>query len=101
LKDSGIKFELPTYVSLVSDHFYQKFDGSGGGSGVGLFSTEFKVTVPLKFVSKAYGFWSVYAGFRYDYLNNVGLLDGNTATTTPTEHQHNLFLFHGGFNVFF
>jgi len=96
-----VKFELPTYVSLVSSKFYQKLDGSGGGSGVGVFSSEFKVTVPLTFVSKAYGLWNVYAGFRFDYLNNPGVIDGNEITTTPGQHQHDLYLFHGGFNVFF
>jgi len=95
-----VKFELPTYFSLVSNNFYQKFDG-GGDSGVGLISTEFKVTVPITCISKAYGLWSVYAGFRYDYLVNNGVMDGNEIIATPGNHEHNLFLFHGGFNVFF
>ena len=96
----GLKIELPTYLSLVSNNFYQRFDGSGS-SGVGVVSSEVKATLPLPFISKAYGFWNIYAGVRYTYLNNEGVIDGNEATTTPGNHERDLWLFHGGFNVFF
>jgi hypothetical protein len=72
-----LKLELPSYLSIVSSNFYQRHNNTGGGSGLGLVSTMFKATVPLRFINPSYGKWSFYAGVQYDYLNNPGLLDGN------------------------
>jgi hypothetical protein len=96
-----LKLELTTYLTLPSDHFYQRADGSGGGTGLGLASTFFKATVPLGFISKSYGQWSVYAGVQYDYLNNPGLLDGNEFAGAANSRQRNIVQFHGGITVHF
>lgn len=97
-----VTFELPSYVSLVSSNFYQRISGAGGGSGVGLFSTEFKVSAPITFVPKAYGFWTGYVGVQYDYISNAGALDGNaTFGASAPSRDHNLVQFHTGIQIFF
>jgi hypothetical protein len=95
-----ITIELPTYFSVVSDHFYQKLDGTGGGSGMGVFSSEIKASVPLNFIPKSYGHWTAYTGFQYYYLSNAGVLDGNSVLGTGSR-EHNLFQFHTGVQIFF
>jgi hypothetical protein len=95
-----ITIELPTYFSEVSDNFYQKLDGTGGGSGVGLFSSEIKASVPLNFIPKSYGHWTAYVGFQYDYLSNAGVLDGNSVLGTGTR-THDIYQFHSGVQIFF
>ena len=100
-KDIPLELSLPTYVNIVNDDFYQRFDGTPGGSGAAVFSTELKATVPLKFIPKQYGFWSVYAGFQYYHLDNAGLLDGNQVLGADAERQNNLYQVHGGITVFF
>lgn len=99
-KAGPVKFEFPTYINLVDEDFYQKFDGTGGGSGLAVFGTEVKVSVPLTFVPKDLGFWNLYAGVKYYHLNNDGLLDGNSVLT-PREHKDDLVQFHGGISIFF
>jgi hypothetical protein len=99
-KAGPVKFEFPTYINWVDGDFYQKFDGSGGGSGVAVFGTELKVSVPLTFVPKDLGFWSLYAGVRYYHLSNDGLRDGNSVLTADGD-KDNLVQFHGGISIFF
>lgn len=89
-----LKLELPSYVLIPGKNFYQRADGSGGGTDIALLATTFKVTVPLVFIPQSYGKWSVYAGVQYDYLNNPGLLDGNEITAN--NRQRNFVVFHGG-----
>jgi hypothetical protein len=95
-----LKIEFPTYLSFPSDHFYQRFDGQPASSTVGLFTTEFKATVPLNFVPKGYGNWSLYAGVQYYYLENGGLLDGNQVLAT-SKRKRDIVQFHGGLTIFF
>jgi hypothetical protein len=95
-----LTIELPTYVNFPSDNFYQNFAGKGSVSTVGLFTTELKGTVPLKFIPKGYGNWSVYAGVQYYYLINQGLLDGNQVLAT-SERKHSLWQVHGGLTIVF
>jgi len=99
-KDIPLILSLPTYVNIVDEHFYQRFDGTPGGSGAAVFSTEIKAEVPLKFIPKQYGFWSIYAGFQYYHLDNAGLLDGNQVLATA-QRENNLYQVHGGLTVFF
>lgn len=96
-----ITLDVPTYFSVVSDNFYQRLNGSGGGSGVGVFSSEFKVAMPIKCIPKSYGSWTAYTGFQYYYLNNPGVLDGNTVLGTESGRNHNLYQFHAGVQLFF
>ncbi len=94
--------DFPTYVSLVSNNFYQRKDGSGGGSGVGVFSSEIKATVPITFIPKEYGNWSTYVGFQYYYIANQGALDGNaTLGASAPNRDHSLYQVHAGIQLFF
>ncbi len=95
-----VKFEFPTFINLVDGDFYQQFDGSGGGSGLAVFCTEVKASLPLDFVPKDLGFWTLYAGVKYYHLDNAGLSDGNSVLT-PNEHRDDLVQFHGGISIFF
>lgn len=99
-KAGPVKFEFPTYINIVDGDFYQKFDGTGGGSGLAVFGTELKVSVPLTFVPKDMGFWTLYAGVKYYHLSNDGLRDGNMVLTA-NEHKDDLVQFHGGISIFF
>jgi len=99
-KAGPVKVELPTFINLVDDEFYQQFDGSPGGSGLAVFCTGVKLSVPLTFVPKDLGFWTLYAGVKYYHLENEGLLDGNSVLT-PNEHREDLVQFHGGLSIFF
>ena len=95
-----LTLEMPTFANFVGTHFYQKFNGSGGGSGFALISTELKGTVPIKCIPKGYGLWSVYAGVQYYNLQNEGLLDGNEVLAT-SHRQRNLVQGHVGLTIFF
>jgi len=93
--------ELPTYILIPGADFYQRANGAGGGTDLGLFSSTLKATVPLNFPGTAGGKWSLYGAVQYDSLNNPGLLDGNLVTASTAHRQRNLVVFHGGFNVRF
>jgi hypothetical protein len=99
-KAGPVKFEFPTFINLVAEDFYQQFDGSGGGSGLAVFCTSVKASIPLTFVPKDMGFWTLYAGVKYYHLSNDGLRDGNSVLTA-NEHKDDLVQFHGGLSIFF
>jgi len=94
------KIEVDTAANFVSSDFYQKFDGSNGGSGFAMFSTYPKVSVPLKFMGSNYGAWTAYGGVAYFHLRNEGLLDGNQVLANP-ERKSNLARIRGGVSIFF
>jgi hypothetical protein len=94
------KVEVDTAANFVSSDFYQRFDGSNGGSGLAVFSTYPKISTPLKFLGAGYGAWTAYAGVVYLHLRNEGLLDGNQVLAT-SERLHNLTLIRAGFTIFF
>ncbi len=96
-----VKIEIPTYINIVGDDFYQQFDGSGGGSGLAVFGTGIKASLPLTFVPKEYGFWTAYAGVKYYHLSNDGLLDGNQVLGADGARDEDLLQFHCGLSIFF
>ncbi len=65
------------FANFVSEDFYQRSNGTPGGVGLAVISTEIKATTPLKFIPISYGAWSAYAGVQYYHLDNPGLEDGN------------------------
>ncbi len=97
----SIKFEAPTFANYVGTDFYQQFNGAPGGSGFAVLATGLKASVPLKFVPKSIGSWTLYAGVKYYHLDNPGLLDGNQALGADGERKRNLVQFHGGLAIFF
>lgn len=94
-----LTISLPTFINICGDDFYQKFDGSSGGSGLAVFCTQLKFTTPLTFIPKSYGSWNAYASVQYYHLNNDGLHDGNIALGSGTSDD--LVQFHAGVSVFF
>ena len=84
----------------MGSSFYQRFDGSDGGSGLALVSVSPKVSVPLKFLGVSHGAWKASFAASYFHFRNEGLLDGNQVLANP-ERESNLTQFHGGLSVFF
>jgi hypothetical protein len=98
---TSVKFEFPTFINIVGNSFYQQADGTAGGSGLAVFRTGVQASIPLNFMPKHMGSWSLYAGVKYYHLNNPGLLDGNVALGADGDRKRNLFQFHGGVSIFF
>jgi len=101
VKLGPVKLEFPTYINLTGSEFYQEFDGTGGGSGLAVFGTEVKASVPLTFIPKEAGFWTGYVGVKYYHLSNDGLLEGNQVLGAQAERDENLVQVHGGISIFF
>jgi hypothetical protein len=99
VKAGPVKFEFPTYINIVDSEFYQQMDGSDGGSGIAVFGTEIKASVPLMFIPQEYGFWTAYAGVKYYHLGNKGLKDGNIVLGGGD--RDDLVQFHAGLSIFF
>lgn len=97
---SGSSLEVSAFTNIVGSSFYQRFDGSDGGSGLALVSVTPKVSVPLKFLGVSHGAWKASAAVSYFHFRNQGLLDGNQVLANP-ERESNLTQFHGGLSVFF
>src|SRR4030095_9278018 len=100
-KSIPLTLSFPTYINIVEDDFYQRIDGTPGGSDVAVFSTQIKAIVPLSFIPASYGSWSVYAAFQYYHLDNPGLLDGNQVLGADASREENLYQIHGGLTIFF
>jgi hypothetical protein len=98
---AGATLEVASYANFVSANFYQRFDGSDGGSGLALLSAAPKVTLPLKFLGVAYGAWTAYAGVSYYNLRNDGLLDGNQVLVNQSDRESSLTRIRAGLSVFF
>jgi hypothetical protein len=98
---AGATLDVATYANIVSSDFYQRFDGSGGGSGLAIVSLAPKVNIPVKFLGVTHGAWTAYAGFSYYYLRNQGLLDGNQVLGNESGPDQNLTRIRGGLSVFF
>jgi hypothetical protein len=96
----GSSLEVAAFANIVGSSFYQRLDGSDGGSGLALVSVSPKVSVPLKFLGVSHGAWKASAAFSYFHLRNEGLLDGNQVLANPAR-ESNLTQFHGGLSVFF
>jgi len=47
---AGVGVDMATYANFVSSSFYQRFDGSDGGSGLAVVSLAPKISMPLKFL---------------------------------------------------
>jgi len=105
-KSIPLTLELPTFANIVSDSFYQRINGTPGGPGLAVVSTELKATTPLSFIPISYGAWSAYAGVQAYYLNNPGLLDGNQALQNEaiggsSHRDRDLVQYHLGVTCFF
>ncbi len=100
LGSSGSSLEIAAFTNIVGSSFYQRFDGSDGGSGLALVSVSPKVSVPLKFLGVSHGAWKASFASSYFHFRNDGLMDGNQVLANPVR-ESNLMQFHGGLSVFF
>jgi hypothetical protein len=96
----GSSLEVSAFTNIVGSSFYQRFDGSDGGSGLALVSVSPKVSVPLKFLGVSHGAWKASVAVSYFHFYNEGLMDGNQVLANP-ERESNLTQLHGGVSVFF
>ena len=96
----GSSLEVAAFTNIVGSSFYQRFDGSDGGSGLALVSVSPKVSVPLKFLGVSHGAWKASVAASYFHFRNEGLMDGNQVLANPAR-ESNLTQFHGGLSVFF
>lgn len=100
-KSIPLTVSLPTFINIAGKDFYQRFDGTPGGSGLAVFSTQFKISTPLSFIPKSYGSWTAYAAVQYYHLSNDGVLDGNQVLGADAEREEDILQFRGGISVFF
>jgi hypothetical protein len=93
-----LKVELPCRMLLPSEEFFGEW--YAGRSTIGLYELGVKASMPLKFMPKGYGNWSVHAGYRYMNFVDENLQGMNqfNAPGQPTEDTH---VFYGGISVFF
>ncbi|MEA3210044.1 MAG: hypothetical protein QOE70_3101 [Chthoniobacter sp.] len=95
---NDLKVEFPCRVLLPSDEFYGEWYDSK--STVGLYELGVKASMPLKFMPKGYGNWSVHAGYKYMNFvdNNLAGMNQFNAPGKPTDEVHQVY---GGISVFF
>lgn len=93
-----LKVEFPCRILLPSEDFYGEWYDSS--ETVGLYEVGAKLTYPLKFMPKGYGFWSIHAGYRY--MNFVDEnLQGMNQFNSPMEPTDDVHQVYGGISVFF
>jgi hypothetical protein len=97
----GLTMETPIYANFVSADFYQRINGTDGGSGLAVMSVAPKVNVPLPFLGVTHGAWTAYAGVSYYHLSNDGLIDGNQVLSNDPSRKSNLARIRGGLSIFF
>jgi hypothetical protein len=93
-----LKIEAPCRILLPSDDFYGNWYADS--DTVGLYEVGVKVTYPLKFMPKGYGFWSVHAGYKYMAFvdDNLKGMNQFNAPGKSTDEIHQVY---GGISVFF
>jgi len=97
-KLAGLKVEVPVDVLLPSSDFYGEYYASP--STVGLVAAGLKGTLPLNFMPKGYGHWSVNAGFKYMNFVDDNLYNLN-AFNAPGKATRDTWQFFAGISVFF
>lgn len=98
---AGMSLEVGTYANFVSADFYQRMNGTNGGSGLAVLSVAPKVNVPLPVLGVTHGAWTLYGGVSYYHLNNDGLIDGNQILSNSVERKSNLARVRAGLSIFF
>lgn len=101
-----VKAELPVFLTVVSDGFYQEFDESAGvwraqPGGFGFASAALKVSLPVTWLSTARLGTTAYAAVQYYHLGNAGLLDTNQALDPDGDRRRDLLQFHLGLSATF
>jgi len=96
----GLRLEALCRILLSSDRFYGEYYKSSPTIGVGLFELGMKATLPLNFMPKNAGHWSVHAGFRYMNFVDDNLYNLNTFND-PGQPVRTTWQAYGGISVFF
>jgi hypothetical protein len=95
----NLKVEAPCRFLLPNSRFYGEYYGES--SFLGLFEAGLRATLPLpKWSNRGYGNWSAYAGFKYQYYNDVNLYNLNTFLA-PGRPTRDSWTFFSGVSVFF
>ena len=95
---SDLKMEAPARLLLPASRFYGEYYGNS--STVGLFELGLKASASLTFMPKGYGNWGGYAGFRYQYYNDMNLYNLNTFNA-PGKPTRDDWVFFAGLSVFY
>lgn len=95
------KLEVPTFLTLVPEGFYQLSDGQPAPGGIGFMSAALKLTVPVESLSTNALRTSLYAAAQYYRIANAGLLDVNQALGASGQRDKDIVQFHLGLNVSF
>ncbi|HEY2342069.1 MAG TPA: hypothetical protein VGH90_03515, partial [Chthoniobacteraceae bacterium] len=95
-----LKVETPCRMLLADDRFYGEYYHPSSTISVGLVELGLKGTLPLKFMPKEAGSWSVYVGGRYINFVNDNLRDLNTFNA-PGQPTRETWQVYGGISVFF
>jgi len=96
-----IKLELPAFLTLVPEGFYQDSAGRPAAGGIGFMSAALKLTLPLECLSTKDLGTSLYAAAQYYRILNDGLLDTNEVLGTTPRREQNILQFHLGMHVAF
>lgn len=89
-----VSLEAPTFITFPGNGFYSQ------NGDPGLITTGGKLTVPLTFIPKKYGSWSVYGGVQYYHLYNDGIVLGNSFLPAGNTNR-DLVQWYGGISLFF
>jgi len=93
-KQWGVYFVAPTYVTVGSKEFWAGPTTTCGtvtspcaASNGGVFSTGLTAFVPVTWIPKNYGNWTVRGGFQYYHLINDYLLQAQVATGVASNYS--------------
>jgi len=95
-----LKFELPCRLLLPDNRFYGEYYRSAPTIGIGLYEVGAKATLPLKFMPKVAGSWSLHFGARYMNFVNDDLYFLNQFNA-PAQPTHYTWQIYGGLSIFF
>ena len=97
---NNLKLEAPCRLLLANERFYGEYYEPSSTINVGLFEVGLKATMPLKFIPKKAGNWTVGLGYRYQNFVNDNLYHLNifNAPGEPVRHTSQIY---GGLTVFF
>jgi hypothetical protein len=80
-----LKIELPSYITFPAKNFY------GRSSVVGVIASGPKLSMPLSFIPKSYGAWSIYGQYTFYSLQNPALIkNGDFARSGKPNHSENV-----------
>ncbi len=96
-----LKLELPAFLTLVPEGFYQDSGGQPAAGGIGFMSAALKLTLPLQCLSTKSVSTTFYAAAQYYRIVNGGLLDTNELLGTAPRREQDILQFHLGLHATF